>query len=294
MPMNFRKYAVVVFFILGMALASFTLAGPLHNLTDEGSIVIFYPWVYTLTHSPPPQSKLKIVCQTKVDQVYITFIGIGGNRAVIAALTPHRLTRPDENILLDWVIVPAGQQPTAQKGTMDWAYIFDRNSDGRIDYLAYLHGPNPVTPEGQTGELPQLNKPITKDELKYVVSNMRMTFWHMADDNFDGMHDGVVARMRDEISRWTDSWIIARDTHFSEIYDTCQWYEGSFGLKGNSCEGSSKSYYVRGKEIGGLKKIPPTDNRFFQRINQGANECQFASGSFYSAPKGVKIQTGTK
>lgn len=256
---------------------------------QRGDIAIFYPRVEALTTSPPPQSKLKIVCQEKVGELYTTFVGVGGNRAVIAALSRHRLKNPDKNILLNWVFVPRSQRPPAQEGTMDWAYIFDRNGDGRIDYLAYLDGPNPVVPKDWTGDLPNLGI-LTKQELKFFIANMRMTFWHLVDDNFDGWHDGVVVRMRDLKSRWTDSWLVARDTQFDRTYDTCQWYGEAFGWKGNNCEGSSKSYYVRGKKLGGLRLIPLTDNPFFRRINEGARECQLGSGSFYAAPEDVRAQ----
>lgn len=252
-----------------------------------GDIETFYPRVDALTTSPPPQAKLMIICQEKRDEVYVNFVGVEGNRAVMAALSRHRLKSPDKNILLKWVFVPAGQRPPAQEGTMDWAYIFDRNDDGRVDYLAYLDGPNPVVPKNWTGDLPD-PRMLTKEGLKFFTENMRMTFWHLADDNFDGRHDGVVVRMQDTKSQWTDSWLVARDAQFDGAYDTCHWYEEGPGAKpAMNCADSSKGYVVREKRPGGLKTIPPRGNWFFETINDAAQRCHFHSGSFYAAPEDV-------
>jgi hypothetical protein len=166
-------------------------------------------------------------------------------------------------------------------GTLNWAYIFDRNHDGKVDYLAFLDGPLPVVPEDWKGDLPNLTSPITGKEFKeIVIPNLKLLFWHMADDNYDGYPDGIAVSLQNLESGWFDGWMLARDLDFDGHYDFCKSYQGRLHSELGDCEGTSTDYHVPNKELSGLIKVPSGQD-IFLFINEAAEKCQLTGESFH-------------
>lgn len=236
----------------------------------------FFHKAYPLTQLPLPRNDLEIICQKKVGKAYVTFSGIK-NRVFLVVLSNREFKDPGRNLLT--ASPKKGSQPEA---TMDWGYVFDRNHDGKVDYLAFLVGLAPVIPDNWKGELPNLKKPITGKELKEVViPKVELLFWHMADDNADGNHDAIAVPLRNVDNGWIDSWIVSRDTDFNGQYDSCKYFEGKLVSELGECAGSPAGYHVANREPIGLKPIPPNAGFYLSLINEGAGKCQFGSDSFH-------------
>ena len=105
---------------------------------------------------------------------------------------------------------------------LDWGYVFDRNADGMIDYLAFLVGAIPVRPEGFKGDLPKRGGRISADQINLYNQHARLVFTHIADDNFDGMVDGLVYGVREPDDIWIDRWVAARSDSAGQVADP--WY----------------------------------------------------------------------
>lgn len=73
--------------------------------------------------------------QLQADQGYATVLTIKDDKVFIIAFSPHQLERPWVTITLRGVFVPTSESHPTDEGTMDWAYVFDRNGDGKIDFL---------------------------------------------------------------------------------------------------------------------------------------------------------------
>jgi len=165
---------------------------------------------------------------------------------------------------------------------MDWGYVFDRNHDGKVDYLAYLDGANLVVPDDWTGDLPSQSSTFTKETFEeLIIPNIKLLFWHLADDNSDGNHDGAAVSTRNVESGWIDGWIAARDTDFDGNYDSCKYFQGRFRTDVGQCEGTPSSYRAPNKELSGLVKVPPNKGFYFQFINEAAEKCHLSGESFY-------------
>lgn len=112
--------------------------------------------------------------------------------------------------------------PTAcpQKGcTLDWAYVWDRNEDGVIDYIAYLDSARPVKGRDFPADFP-IGTRLKKEHLYLIIDSGRMTFTHFADDNFDGRTDTIVAVLPDPARPfWVEEFGVLRSTGFDGKVD---------------------------------------------------------------------------
>lgn len=253
-----------------------------------------YRSVYELTQSPPPKPRLMHVCEVRADGRYVTFVGVQRHRALIVAFTPGPLDDPSRDISLAPLFVlrhglpqPIGYDPRVKDATMDWGYIFDRNNDGRVDYLAHLEAPLPVRPAQYPGELPPLLGSITGKALKLAIANTRMVFWHAIDLNFDGASNALVLSMMDRRNGWVDATLLMTKSKHDENGWRCSYFDGS-ALRGpKPYETRGAEYVVPGKKILGFRKIPPTLD-YLKRINAAAARCGLGPGSFYQTPAGVR------
>jgi hypothetical protein len=206
---------------------SFTIrTGPLLRIANASTsgIIAFHKRAEMTAQNLPDQRNLRIVCQRNEDRRWVTFIGGGngqGGRVAIAAYTEQKLERPDETLHLR--PFRSGNSPVVGAGdTLDWGYVFDRNGDGMIDYLAFLDGAIPVKPVGFQGELPKRGGKITPNQINLYNQHARFVFIHSADDNFDGTVDGVVYGVREPDELWIDRWVAARSNEAGQIDDA--WF----------------------------------------------------------------------
>jgi len=262
-----------------------------------------YREVYELTQAPPEDPELTNLCQSRVAGEFVTFIGLERSKPFIVAVTERRLRDPSEDITLEPLYVtrsgpseiggirrlpsPVGYDPRAKAPTMDWAYILDRNSDGRIDYLAYLESPMPIVPVEHEGELPVVTGVMTGAAYKLAVASTEMVFWHLSDDDFDNHHDGVAVPLRDEHSGWIDRVLLARDSKFDGKYAACAYFDVRTLEHAGACVESNAGWRVPGKQLKGIGRVPP-DLSLFETINRGASSCRLEGGNFYATAQELK------
>src|SRR5207237_8050239 len=112
--------------------------------------------------------------------------------------------------------------PTARPSpdaSLTWGYIFDRNRDGKVDYLVFLDGPRPVAPDQFPAGFPKGNK-FSADQLELVFHSMRLVFFHYADENFDGAVDTIVAPLtHPEYTLWVYNYGVLRSSKFDGNVD---------------------------------------------------------------------------
>lgn len=199
-----------VFLAVSMAAAGMSVqaAAP-----EARGIERFHKLAYEFTLSPPAPEHFKTLCEAALNEQRVTFIGTGEGPAIIAAITPGPVLDPRNDISPK----PAFYMREGQQGlsvtpgpVADWAYVWDRNKDGRIDYVAYLIGPNPIKPANAAYNPPPAGKPFeSKDQYMAVIKNLRQVFWHMADENFDGEPDAYALMGKEQTGWWRD-WVIVR------------------------------------------------------------------------------------
>ena len=264
---------------------------------ETGNILEFLPAVLTMTADPPPESHLKILCQVQLraDQGYATVLSVKDNKVFIIAFSPHQLERPWSTITLRGVFVPTGESHPTDEGTMDWAYVFDRNGDGKIDLFSYLVGPLWMIPsaDGDHDQLPVVKDGVLIDFFEENRDKLRNGYWHVADDNFDGTPDVIVARTIDSRG-WADGWVIVRDTDLDTDYDSCRATYADLDGAPVECTETEDGYRVAGKTFAGLMRLPLEQDGFLNGFNQVASACEFGADKFYDWPVGVDRAPGDK
>lgn len=182
---------------------------------------------------------------------------------------------------------PRGYDPRAKGATMDWGYIFDRNNDGRIDYLAYLESARAVRPAHYTGQLPPIIGSITGKAMKLAIANTHMVFWHSIDLQFDRKSTALIMPMVDRRTGWVDSTMLILKSGDHKNDWQCSYFDGSALHDAKPCMTRGAEYVVPAKKILGIRPIPPTVDHL-KLTNVAAGRCGFGRGSFYQTALEVR------
>jgi len=172
-----------------------------------GDFTRFYPVAHAETQAAHPDRMVSIACTRPLKGEYVSLLADRTGTVVLAAFSRHAPS--DAEFLLD-----RRRNPEA---TRDWAYVWDRNADGKVDYLAYYLGTDLVDTSGALPpDFPRGKSPkLTADQLDCVLHHMRQTFYHAADDNFDGKADAAVYPHRDAAtSLWVKGFFAVRSSRY--------------------------------------------------------------------------------
>ena len=181
---------------------------------DTPGLIAFHPRVAARAVKPPAEKSLRVLSDWKAeDGSHVAFVAPGKRLSILAVFTKEKFKKPEEALFLapryvvakDMSAVKAGREPlvrsTAGEVT-DWAYVYDRNKDGRADYLCYLVGPMPVESDSFPADFPAATTGLTHEQLDYTLDHERYVFTHAADEDFDGTVDAIVLYVRDPDRPW--------------------------------------------------------------------------------------------
>jgi len=142
---------------------------------------------------------------------------------MIAVVTAKRFDHPDSIAL---TVAFNGYRPSTGK-VPTWGYIYDRNGDGKIDYMALVSGAGAFKSNDFPEHYPLRKQPFTRSELEYFVAHCSLIFNHWADDNFDGDLDAVVHVDMDSVRDWVERHIVVRTTKFDHAFDDAWAFHNS-------------------------------------------------------------------
>lgn len=287
-----ERAAVPYVSILGAAALFFAAGAAAAQDADIPKAFEFLSDVMRMSDDPPPENRLSTLCQVQVvpddgrTLGYYSLLSVDARRVFIIAYSSHELERPWETMAFKSVFVPAGATSRIDAGTADWAYVFDRNGDGRIDFLAYRVGPLWLLPEGKRiRDYPKVKSGVKEDFLEANRDKLGEGFWFLADENFDGTQDVLIARVIDKSSGWTDGWVVAEDKDFDRAYDVCYSTRGSLEGKSTTCRPGDPAPTVRDHTIAGLNvMLLPSDGVPLAAFNQALEACGSTAGQLYRHP----------
>jgi hypothetical protein len=186
----------------------------------RGDMLEFYGFADTVAMFAPSPDSLRIIKQKFVDRFYVSFIGFQKSPKVrIVAVTDKPIKNVRKDILL--TVDFNGVWPRAGKVT-SWGYIFDRNKDGKIDFLSLLGGAAPYERSDMPSDYPPRGIPFesyTSSQQELWVSHCQLIFNYWADDNFDGKLDGLIHIDMDPVRDWVQDQIVVRSTMFNDKFD---------------------------------------------------------------------------
>lgn len=179
---------------------------------DKKNILRFYETADSVAYFPDIAAPLKKHCDRKIDNLWITFAGPQNkDEVMIVAATGQRIQNPQREI---WRTLDFKDGSPDLGPVTTWGYVFDRNRDGKIDYMALVEGAAPFLDRRVPDSYPARGQKLSKDELELYVNKCKIIFNHWADDNFDGKIDAVIHVDIDPLRDWVIRKIVARCTKF--------------------------------------------------------------------------------
>ena len=189
------------------ALCPLPVAAQAPSMPARPGILDFYGIARDRAASPPDEKKLIVTCAEKLhgagvpegyEGLWISFLGAEPGRIQLVAFTKAAITAPPDVITLRPRYAPLPTARTGPQGTLDWAYVYDRNGDGRVDYLVHLQNAHAVLPDTVPADFPRVEvltdgRVRLSKELAYaMIDHAQMVFHHYADDRFVGSVSAAV------------------------------------------------------------------------------------------------------
>jgi len=184
---------------------------------DQNDLLHFYSIADSLTEYPEINKPLVVICHKKIDKLWVSLIGYKGEKKIfIAAITNEKIQNANKEIyrILDFY----EGNPVLGKVTT-WGYIYDRNKDGKVDYMSLVDGAAPFLDDRVPESYPVRGQKLNKLDLEMYVNKCKIIFNHWSDDNYDENIDGVVHVDVDPLRDWVKRKIFARCTKFNNIFD---------------------------------------------------------------------------
>lgn len=253
---------------------------------SQEDILQFYPHADSVTQYPPFTSELSVLCSQKVSGRYVSFIGFKKDkRVLIAAVTLEELKNFSKQIAL--TVNFDGAKPTAGK-ISTWGYVFDRNADGKIDYLALVGGAGPYKDKDFPEDFPMRGFPLPKEYIEYLVTRSKIIFNHWGDDNYDGSIDAVIHVDMDRNRDWVDRHLVVRSTDFDSTFNDV-W---AFTLNDLSARDTVRhtstavQYHPVGQPEGEITpKALSEKSAILRLLNRAARACGLTQSNFAPEPQ---------
>jgi len=235
-----------------------------------------------------PYMMAELICETtlSVDDERVgrdlVFIGARERGAEIWALSGFMIYDLD-NL---WVGGPVSEDP-AVPPTAEWGWIYDRNGDGRIDWLALVDSPRAVVPEGVGPEGPPnlLAAPLVLSarELAMVEAHTRVGYWHLIDDDHDRRPDALIALPVSAETGWTEG--AMRLALEDGAVTGCIWQSDHDPARSARCALGDEGFETIGVEPVLRAEVPlPYLTAMFELVTSAAQACDFGPEGIETHP----------
>lgn len=201
--------------ILFLMIIPFALSAT--SLFAQPPIHEFFAVADSVLAHPPFRTDLEAFGQVKTGGLFVSFAGYAKTKTLLyAAFTPDSLADPVGDV--SPIVGYEGPRPTLGK-VETWGYVFDRNGDGRADYLALVGGAAAFEDADFPPDFPVRGRTLMLHHVELFVKKCRLVFNHWADDNYDGTIDAVIHVDMDPERDWVYRYIGARSTKFDGTFD---------------------------------------------------------------------------
>jgi len=264
---------ILCLFAAVFALSSTELFGQ-----SENNIVTFYPLADSVSMTPYPIRYYEIKCRKNLMNRYVTFIGRKKEKTIlIAAISLAPIKKLSNEMRLE--VEFRGPRPYLGE-VSTWGYIFDRNGDGKIDYLALVGGAAAIEDSTIADDFPGFQSPMNVKQFGQYIEHTRILFNHWADDNYDGEIDAVIHYDMDPIRNWMKRWLVTRSTKFDGRFDDVWAFRGKItpDHEITNFTPTEVPYYELGGDQSKItKKMLDNTSGFLQLINRALAACKIGA-----------------
>lgn len=236
--------------------------------------------------APPAPETLRQVCATQVNvgglSPVITFVASTDGPVVLATLTEYPLA----DVRRDIAIKTDLRLPWPPSGTIDWAYVYDHDSDGVFDHIAYFIGPMAMEPANPPGNLPSIAGPDPYQGpavAAFVRRYVRDGFWQGFDTDRDGNVDTLAYPATNKANGWMRGWAVITGLPSPE---RCEMLDPD-GRVVEPCAETSGSAGDVEDEHGGYESRTASAHRYalrpdlvWESIQQGARACRLKAEDY--------------
>jgi len=177
----------------------------------------FFSTADSVTAHAPFKTELTTLCQVQLLGRHLSFVGFKNSRTVLyVTFTRDSVADPVADV--SPIVGFVNAKPSLGK-VQTWGYPFDRNRDGKIDYLALVGGAAPFEDDDFPVNFPVREEAMMMHHVQLFLEKCRIIFIHWADENYDGRLDAVVQADMDPIRSWVYRYIYAASTTGDGIFD---------------------------------------------------------------------------
>jgi hypothetical protein len=250
--------------------------------SPAGDVVTFYPRVPSALAAGPDLSRYGIECSVPIQgEGYFTLARSEDGKAALFILTAQAVT--------DLTKVVSFGDP---KKSMDWGFLYDRNGDGWVDYIAFLLGAMPVETPEIVAKVPKRPTPqvdaegqfklkMSREEFDLSSRTVRLVFIHHADDDFDGKVDAIVSALRDpDRYAWIYRRAVLRSRSHTQGTDEDWVFEQDITHREGPIPRAADGRLVRLEGLGNVRENHLEEfSVLFQLTNEGLRNCRIPKGA---------------
>ncbi len=252
---------------------------------QSNNILGYYAYVDSLVYFPPLDKEPYVISSQEIGGNFVTFVGFKGDSIVrIVAVTAKPITDIKKEISL--TVDFDGPMPTPGKVTT-WGYIFDRNNDGKIDYMALVGGAAAYEGDDFPENFPLRGQPLTREQVDYFVGACKIIFNHITDDNYDGKVDALVQADMDPKRDWVRRELLIRSTRYNDTFDDVRAFRGTPDKSPEYLKPGSKGvpYHPVGKPPAVINKATFDEKTaILNLINTALESCKIGAGQLARRP----------